>query len=103
MRRSSNNPPFLFRRAKWLLRSSQTMRHSTKKLLLGAIMLPAFSIALAGCMVGPDYAPPKVEHPQAFRSPATTQPATSIPTEWWRLFNDPQLDGLIKLAGESNQ
>jgi outer membrane protein, multidrug efflux system len=79
------------------------MRHSTKKLLLGAIALPVFSLALTGCTVGPDYARPKVEQPAAFKSPATTQPATSIPTEWWRLYNDPQLDGLIKLANESNQ
>jgi len=79
------------------------MRHSTKKLMLGALALTTLSIALAGCKVGPDYARPKVEQPAAFKSPPTTQPATSIPTDWWRLYNDPQLDGLIKLANESNQ
>jgi len=78
------------------------MRHSTKKLLLGAITLP-LSIALAGCMVGPDYARPKVAQPSAFKSPATTQPVAAIPAEWWRLYNDPQLDHLIEMAKESNQ
>jgi len=78
------------------------MRHSTKKLLLGVITLP-LSIALAGCMVGPDYARPKVAQPSAFKSPATTQPVAAIPAEWWRLYNDPQLDHLIEMAKESNQ
>jgi NodT family efflux transporter outer membrane factor (OMF) lipoprotein len=81
------------------------------------------SLLLAGCMVGPNYAPPAVEMPATWAGP-TTQPsaavapadattqqttkpsaATTQPTDlsrWWTAFRDPALDSLIDRAIESN-
>ena len=63
------------------------------------------ALALAGCAVGPDYAatPP---------SPASSGPflavgappvsPTSLPADWWRLYNDPVLDRLVADALAAN-
>ena len=57
------------------------------------------ALALAACSTGPDYARP-VTTPAAAgsfvaaNSPAV-QPQAPVPANWWRLYNDPVLDGLI--------
>ena len=57
------------------------------------------ALALAACSTGPDYARP-VTTPAAAGSfvaanwPAV-QPQAPVPANWWRLYNDPVLDGLI--------
>jgi multidrug efflux system outer membrane protein len=71
-------------------------------ILFGALA-SSLALALPGCMVGPNYARPQVEQPAAFKSQAATQPAPPISAQWWRPFNDPQLDQLIATANESNQ
>ena len=81
------------------------MRPRTSTLLAAIASLAA---ALAGCKVGPNYARPPVEQPTAFKSqastqPATTQPAPPITAEWWRLYHDPELERLIAQANELNQ
>lgn len=75
-------------------------------ILLAAIALLA--TAMSGCKVGPNYARPAVEQPIAFKSQASTQaaatqPAPPITAEWWRLYEDPELERLIAQANESNQ
>jgi outer membrane protein, multidrug efflux system len=56
---------------------------------------------LAGCMLGPDYARPKVEAPATFRfEPATV--AETANTAWWKQFGDPVLDQLIDTALANN-
>jgi multidrug efflux system outer membrane protein len=70
-------------------------------ILIAAIA--SLAVALAGCMVGPNYTRPTVEQPTAFKSQATTQPAPPIAAEWWRLYHDDELDRLIASAKESNQ
>src|SRR2546428_8850139 len=56
-----------------------------------------------GCMVGPNYVRPGVEQPGHFKSHADSELAPAVPTEWWRLYRDPELDHLIASANESNQ
>ena len=60
---------------------------------------------LQGCaMVGPDYqkpeAPAIVEWIGPDNSRVTRQPAAQ--TEWWKIFNDPVLNGLIDKAYQQN-
>jgi outer membrane protein, multidrug efflux system len=55
------------------------------------------ALLLSGCMVGPHYAPPKVDVPEHFPEPAgihTDAPDEQL-TEWWRQFGDPKLQDLI--------
>ena len=59
----------------------------------------ALALALAACSTGPEYARPATA-PAAARpfvaanSPAL-QPLAPVPENWWRLYDDPVLDGLI--------
>lgn len=69
-----------------------------------ALLLLAGSL-LAGCTLGPDYAPPTL--PVGATAPltgaaskiATAQP---LPPGWWRLYNDPRLNALIEQAFAAN-
>jgi NodT family efflux transporter outer membrane factor (OMF) lipoprotein len=59
----------------------------------------ASALALAACSVGPGYAPPATPSQAAgpfiaARGPAL-QPAAPVEGHWWRLYDDPILDGLI--------
>ena len=54
-------------------------------------------------MVGPDYVRPSLEQPARFKSQTVSELGTPIPAEWWRLYREPELEGLIATANESNQ
>jgi NodT family efflux transporter outer membrane factor (OMF) lipoprotein len=59
---------------------------------------------LAGCMVGPDYHPPKTAAPAQWVSPQdggeTNLPAADA--AWWEKFHDAELDSLVVRAAQSN-
>ena len=59
--------------------------------------------ALGGCMVGPDYERPSLALPGAFphASPADAG-SEAVPSDWWRLFDDPMLNEVVETALESN-
>lgn len=57
---------------------------------------------LAGCMIGPDYQRPDVAAPKAFQY-EPKQAAATANVEWWKLFDDPVLDGLIGDALANNR
>lgn len=72
-------------------------------------LLPVFSLLAACTVVGPNH---RVPDDAAIRSPAASAPfigvdgsATSIaplPPRWWSLYDDPQLDGLVRQALSAN-
>ena len=60
-------------------------------------------LALAGCVVGPDYHPPKTAVPSNWsEAPAANEPAPETPSRWWTAFQDPELDSLIDRATRAN-
>jgi multidrug efflux system outer membrane protein len=63
-----------------------------------------FSLILAGCAVGPNYKRPAVDAPPTFRgAPDGTPTATSFGDQKWPdVFQDPQLQKLIREALEKN-
>ena len=68
--------------------------------------LPALlmlSVAISGCMVGPDYKRPPVVQPAGFKSTTASGDAPLVAPEWWRLHREPELDRLVATANESNQ
>jgi len=69
-----------------------------------AAVLAAAS-ALAACAVGPDYrAPPTptgATAPLVSLNPAL-ESAAAPPDDWWRLYNDPRLDGYVREAFAAN-
>jgi multidrug efflux system outer membrane protein len=56
-------------------------------------------LVLAGCSVGPDYRRPPVAAPAQWESGASTD---SPVVEWWKTFNDPELNSLIGRAVAAN-
>jgi outer membrane protein, multidrug efflux system len=68
-------------------------------------MMPA--VLLAGCAVGPNYHRPDVQTPTAFRDlsenpQAQAQAASYADLPWWQVFQDPQLQELIRTALKQN-
>jgi multidrug efflux system outer membrane protein len=65
------------------------------------------SSLLAGCRVGPNYHRPAVQTPTAFRDLADNpqvqaQTASYADLPWWQIFQDPQLQELIRTALKQN-
>ena len=60
-----------------------------------------------GCTVGPDYHRPKVDVPSEFRGasakpPAAPEAASFADEKWWEVFQDKEMQGLIRTALENN-
>jgi multidrug efflux system outer membrane protein len=77
-----------------------------KKLPL-LISVAVGSSLIGGCMVGPKYQKPAVQTPTAYRdlreSPqAQEQAASFADLPWWQVFQDSQLQGLIRTALKQN-
>jgi multidrug efflux system outer membrane protein len=72
------------------------------------LLIIVFSFALlAGCMVGPNYHRPAVQTPGGFRdlreNPELQAQAVSYADlPWWQVFQDPQLQELIRTALKQN-
>jgi NodT family efflux transporter outer membrane factor (OMF) lipoprotein len=77
-----------------------------------ALCMPlAALLAAAGCMVGPNYRPPAMTMPVAYRERPTAGPttapafvATDGPAEirWWRRLGDPELTDLVEKSMKAN-
>jgi len=68
-------------------------------------------LALAGCAVGPDFAPPKVQTPPAWvdanqpanaASESRLAPSPITAVEWWTTFGDENLSKLVRDAAAQN-
>src|SRR6266404_1512431 len=75
-------------------------------------LAPCLAVMMAsglvtGCKVGPNYHRPVVQTPTAFRdlseSPqAQAQAASYADLPWWQVFQDPQLQELVRTALKQN-
>ncbi len=71
------------------------------------IVVSLTAILICGCKVGPNYHRPKVEIPTAFRGPAKGEQAEAQASSfadlpWWKVFQDPQLQELVRTALKQN-
>lgn len=82
-------------------------------LRLRALSIIATAILAAGCSVGPHFVRPQPEVPAQWRAVGTpTTPGdgrasvalakSSSVAAWWRIFKDPELNGLIERAATAN-
>lgn len=72
--------------------------------LMSAILA---SIVMTGCMAGPNYHRPVVQTPGVYRDvrddpQAQAQAASFADLPWWQVFQDPQLQDLIRTALKEN-
>src|SRR6266851_5706505 len=68
-------------------------------------LLTSFAVFLTGCTVGPNYRRPAVAIPPSFRVPAPMPPAQAASLadlKWFDVFEDKELQGLIRTALEKN-
>jgi len=69
--------------------------------LIAGLAVP-LALALAGCVVGPNYAGPPAVVPKAIEAPAFQRAgdaSNAAPqARWWTVLNDPELDSLIEAA-----
>ena len=80
-----------------------------KRLHISQILVWGVACAALGtfvsCQVGPDYSRPQLDVPTTYKS-ATAQDAATQPsalaTDWWQLFNDPDLTRLEEAAIRDN-
>jgi multidrug efflux system outer membrane protein len=75
--------------------------------IAGWLLSGVILAASAGCMVGPNYKRPVANAPANFRDLSANQQAASQATSfadlpWWQVFQDPQLQELIRIALKQN-
>jgi multidrug efflux system outer membrane protein len=77
------------------MRARVLVRRSVALLLLG----------VTACSVGPNYRRPGVSRPGQYKAPPPSldDAEAKVPSEWWRLYRDSNLDDLMARASESNQ
>ena len=67
-------------------------------------LVPMLALALAGCMVGPDYQRPRTALPMSYADApavdAAARPAARA--DWWTLYGDPMLNQLVATALSDN-
>ncbi|ODP37875.1 efflux transporter outer membrane subunit [Sphingomonas turrisvirgatae] len=70
------------------------------------LMTAASALALAACATGPDHVAPQTPSAAAGAFVAATTPALDplapVRADWWKLYDDPVLDGLIADAQAAN-
>jgi multidrug efflux system outer membrane protein len=74
-------------------------RLATPLLAIGATLLSFIS---AGCLMGPNYKRPDMASPQQFRFVEGAQAESLADAPWFKVFDDPALQELIKAAIASN-
>ena len=63
----------------------------------------AVALALAGCMVGPDYQRPQTTVPATYAdAPAASSTSQPIRADWWTLYDDRTLNELVTTALSDN-
>jgi multidrug efflux system outer membrane protein len=85
------------------------MRRRQKRMMrwAGAISMLCGGIVAGGCAVGPNYHRPTVQTPASFRDakgdqPVDAQTASYADLPWWQVFQDPQLQELMRSALKQN-
>ncbi len=68
------------------------------------ILALALALAFSSCRVGPEYSRPEVPTPASFRSVQPEPPASPSlgELEWFKVFNDPTLQSLVRQALSQN-
>ncbi len=68
------------------------------------VTLAASFLLSAGCMVGPDYVKPALPAPDVIRGGEATGAAPALAdAQWWQLFQDDQLQALVRTALAQNE
>ena len=79
----------------------------TSRKAAGRVLIAIAVLQLTGCVVGPKYHPPALQAPAAYKEVGDWKPAQpndqNLGGEWWKIFQDTQLDVLEAQVNVSNQ
>ena len=79
-------------------------RSRAQRLAFVLVVLFTLALLLSGCMVGPDFVKPDAEVEPGWMEKENprikSEPADF--SDWWKVFNDPVLNGLIETAYQQN-
>jgi outer membrane protein, multidrug efflux system len=67
------------------------------------LLLVALATLAAGCALGPNYQRPQVPTPPTWREIPAAEAQSLANTAWWQLFDDPQLQELVRIALVENK
>ena len=78
-----------------------------RRLLAGSALSFGMAAALSGCMVGPNFQPPRPATPSAYLNGSSPNSAPyvsgdAVDPQWWNSFNDPLLSKLETMAVQQN-
>ena len=74
-------------------------------MIIRFLVISLWTFALGGCALGPDYERPPVSEPDSFRmqQQATLEGVSLADLGWWELFQDENLQALIRKALVENK
>ena len=82
---------------------NKSSRRNPRKRLLCIAGVLAAAVSLTACKTGPDYERPSLDLPDGFKSAADSESGQpELTLDWWRLFQDPELDALCEEALQAN-
>ncbi len=83
---------------------AKSMKYGRHWAIAGTVSLLGMVLALNGCAVGPDFKKPeaKIQENWSEKGDSRVATQTTVASQWWKAFNDPTLDQLIKLAYQQN-
>ena len=67
------------------------------------LVVAALALLAGGCALGPNYKRPAVPTPPTWRELPAAEAQSLANTPWWELFDDPQLQELIRIALVENK
>ena len=77
-------------------------RQPTSNIAYVCFIAVVLGALLAGCAVGPNYKRPAVDSPPAFRDDNAPAGNSFADLDWWQVYRDSQLQGLIREALTNN-
>ena len=67
------------------------------------LVATGYTVLISACtMVGPDFVKPEVELPESWAATGNLSTSPIEQPQWWKVFDDPLLDSLIKTAWQQN-
>src|SRR5271166_4541118 len=86
------------------LAGAAPLRAGRRGAFIGRAVLAALVPSLAGCAVGPDFAPPAAPVADQYLEAHNRSIVTGKQDyrDWWKVFHDPVLDRLVEIAYNQN-
>jgi NodT family efflux transporter outer membrane factor (OMF) lipoprotein len=86
---------------------ARKLNFASSRKTIARVVLAIAALQLTGCVVGPKYHQPAIQTPPAYKEVGDWKPAQpndqNLGGEWWKIFQDPQLDALEQEVNVSNQ